>query len=422
MLKHVLIAIQASLSRVSAEYIATLASGDGSILVDRPGYDELEELVSFDEPLFDSRSAGSGYIGYAPTYFWIYLLDNGMTIDDLLEMADLTGDSGVSIETIYDYLMTNIPDAGTTFSQFAVALATDAIISAPNSFALFESIEDIEIPRDYPMQFEDIFTLDFRQFLITDDTVDAIRVSISELPEDDSVQVSVSNEERPYQALLPGDALIYCQHDSGTLLKVVGTHSNGDNFVEYTLSMEGIEDYPDCEEEDETPPAAIPGEGESESCLPGNYILVRAPIDDFLTIFDGAAESMTIEEMLFSIDGDGNISHQATGFNINMVMDDLPMTVSMNLTLSGQLDLSTGDGVTYDVETINYSMDSITASTDIMGQVMDMTPLAQEIASMGGRTSVIEPPVRLDCTEDGLNYFVTIAENETIWQYRKLEE
>ncbi|MEM9949978.1 MAG: hypothetical protein AAF846_00150 [Chloroflexota bacterium] len=398
----------------------------GAILSRRDGVNQLTDLIlASDTIIGDSSLLTDAH--YAGVYFWIYLatlegdaLIPASTEDSVLNL--LWNYTGFSYDTdeFHPYLASEIEDLAEQFSLFGVALAINSLAGQANSDVLFDGAIPTDIPVLDAVVMNNDFALRFKQFSTFID-VPAIEVSVTS-PTDSSVRVQVSGDSLNYQIVTADAPVILCKPDDEIILSsIVSRAYETDPFstIDFEITYEPLEDYEDCEEEE---PASSHDDDEDSdtSCLVGEFELVDIPTESFAQVFGDMAspDDIFIESMTLSIDDLLNIDHQAENFSVNTDMSGINMLVTIDIAVSGNFGVSTSDGITFTVERLTYSFDSISAVANIDGQTMDLSDLASDMVTEFGN-NVFLPPARLVCTDFGLDYYVVVNGIETLWGYHR---
>jgi hypothetical protein len=248
--------------------------------------------------------------------------------------------------------------------------------------------------------------------------VAAIEVSITDMPEETTARVQISTDSVAYQPLAPGESLVLCKDEADFVIYSVASRAYDDDAAfEFSVNFEPLEEHDDCEE-DEPAPDDEEEDEEEPICLAGTYTVSGIPFSDIAASLGDIAgpDDISIGSIVLTIGEEGQISHVAEDFNINTNMEGMSMLVSIDLAVSGQMNVQTTDGTTFNVNQFDYSVDRITATANIGGQVMDLSTLASDMMSEFSG-SIFRPPVKLVCTDLGLDYYVTVSGVQGIWVY-----
>jgi|GEM_PF-5658311 len=413
-----------------ADFLASTVYPDnaGVILTERAGFNGLQDVVLASETIVGSSGLLTN-TDYVAVYFWLYL----STLEGDAETLPATEDAVLDLlrnytglsyddDVFHPYLNAEIENLSVQFGNFGVALARDALAGQPLSDDLFETPIPTDIPLTDTVSMYTDFSLRFKQFSTFID-VPAIEISVSELPEDTSIQVQVSGDELVYQNVYPDSPVVLCKEDDEILLNSVVSRAyeaTGEEVV-FDIIYTPLEEYEDCEDPETTSPDDSDEEEEDFSCLVGEFELVDLPAESFSDVFGdlAGASDITVGSMNLSIDEFLHVTHTADDFSVNTDMSGMDMLVTIDIAVSGNLNVHTVDGISFTVDSFNYSFDSITAMANIDGQTMDLSTLASDMVSEFGN-AVFLPPVRLVCTDFGLDYHVSINGIESVWGYHAI--
>lgn len=368
--------------------------------------------------------------GYVAVYWWLYLatlegdaLTPPSTDNDVINLILNYPSFSFDEATFHQYLMDELPDTPTLWGDFGVALARDLVPAQPDASDLMDSPipSDVPITDDVAMDID--FSMRFKSYSTFAD-VEAIRVSVSDLDSASSIRVQVASDDNDYQQVTPDAPIVICKDEGEIILRSVITRAKDEGDATFTVTYEPLEEYEDCEEDESTAPDEDE-EADESSCLVGEYRIGNIPAEDFARTLGDLADGsdVSVESMILTIDESFNITHTADDFSVNMALagTDMEVLVNIDIAVSGSMTFNTVDGNSFSVQSFNYSFDSISATANISGQVMDLSELASDMVSEFGN-AVFLPPVRLVCTDFGLDYHVSINGNESVWVYFDRED